>query len=201
MDADGFVTAGGYSSRMRRDKAWLELGGRAMIEWVISALRPVTTSVSVIANKDEYARLGLPVFADTNTGIGPLEAIRTAMTNSRASRLVLVGCDLPFVTSELFAFLLSIAGDYKAVVPVGRDGRLEPLCAVYSTGALEAVTHLIESGERKVDRLFECIPARKVAFTELSHLQGAELLFENVNTPEDYRRAVEVLSRPDAVGT
>ncbi len=171
-----------------------------MIEWVIAALRPVTSSVSIIANGDEYARLGLPVFADTNTGIGPLEAIRTAMANSRAPRLVLAGCDLPFVTSELFAFLLGVAGDYKAVVPVGPDGRLEPLCAVYSTGALEDVTALIESGERKVDRLFERTSVRRVAFNELSQLRGAELLFENVNTPEDHRRAGEILSGPGQGG-
>lgn len=201
MKADGFITAGGRSSRMGRDKAWLELGGRVMIEWVIAALRPVTSNLYIIANDCEYARLGLPVFADTNTGIGPLEAIRTAMANSRAPRLVIAGCDLPFVTSELFAFLLAIAGNHQAVVPIGRDGRLQPLCAVYSTGALEAVTSLIESGERKVDRLFERIPVRLVAFNELSHLQGAEVLFENVNTDEDYKRAVSILSRSDVDGT
>src|SRR5437870_3479771 len=106
-DAMGFITAGGHSSRMGTDKSWLELGGRAMIQRVIAALAPATTSVAIIANNDEYRRLGFPVFADTHADVGPLEAIRTALSNSSMPRIVLVGCDLPFVSSELFKFLLS----------------------------------------------------------------------------------------------
>lgn len=192
----GFVTAGGRSSRMGRDKAWLELGGQTMIERVIAALNPVTTSVAVIANSSEYEQLGLPVYSDAHIGIGPLEAIRVALATARTPRVVLVGCDLPFVTAELFSFLLSLKGDYQAIVPVGADERLEPLCAVYSTAALEPVTHLIKSGGRKVSMLFEQIPTRLVTFSEISHLPGAELFFENVNTQEEYLRAVEVIHKP-----
>jgi molybdopterin-guanine dinucleotide biosynthesis protein A len=191
MDVMGFVTAGGRSARMGRDKAWLEVGGRAMIERVIAALAPVTRKVAIIANSDEYNRLGLQVFSDTISGIGPLEAIRTALANSPAPRVVLAACDLPFVTSELFARLLAAADEETSVVPLDREGRLEPLCAVYSKRALGPLTSLIESGERKVSKLLDLAPARLVSFEEISDLGGADLFFENVNTPEEYRRAVE----------
>jgi molybdopterin-guanine dinucleotide biosynthesis protein A len=193
IDAMGFITAGGRSSRMGTDKAWLEIGGRAMIEHVIAALVPVTTSVAIIANGPQYARLGFPVFADTQTGIGPLEAVRTALTRAKTSRIVLAGCDLPFVTADLFRLLLSIPGDHKAVVPVGADGKLESLCAVYHTEALPVVTDIIARGERKMSLLFERLSTRIVAFDELRHLAASELLFENVNTPEDYVRLNERL--------
>src|SRR5438128_995233 len=175
MKADGFVTAGGNSSRMGRDKAWLELDGVTMIERVIAALRPVTRRVTIIANRPEYTRLSLAVVADTYPGVGPLEAIRTALANARHSYVVLVGCDLPFVTSELFTHLLNMAGDAQAVVPMDESGRLEPLCAVYSTAALTAVTELIVAGQRKVSRLFDRIPTRFVTFAELERLNGANL--------------------------
>lgn len=193
INATGFITAGGRSSRMGTDKAWLELGGRAMIEQVIAALAPVTSSLAIIANSPEYARLGLPVFADKQTGVGPLEAIRTALANSATSRIVLVGCDLPFVTEDLFRLLLSIPGDHQAVVPIGADGKLEPLCAVYCAEVLSVVTDLIARGERKVSLLFDPILTRFVPFEEMLHLKGAELFFENVNTPQDYARASESL--------
>jgi molybdopterin-guanine dinucleotide biosynthesis protein A len=196
MKADGFVTAGGKSSRMGRDKAWLEFDGATMIARVVAALRPVTESVTIIANSPEYARLNLPVVADTHIGIGPLEAIRTALANSRQPRVVLAGCDLPFVTPQLFTHLLHAGGDAQAVVPLDDGGRLEPLCAIYSTAALEAVTELIANGERKVSRLFQRIPTRLVAFSELQHLAGARLFFENINSPQDYQRAVQCLKRP-----
>jgi molybdopterin-guanine dinucleotide biosynthesis protein A len=180
---------------MGRDKAWMDLSGKTMIERVIAALRPAVASVSIIANSDEYKKLGLPVFADTNIGVGPLEAIRTALANTQTKRAVVVGCDLPFVTPELFSFLLAVEGDYQAIVPVGPGDRLQPMCAVYSIEALPIVTSLIESGARKVRLLFEQAPTRLVAFDEFHHLCGAEVFFQNVNTPEQYRLAKEIINR------
>jgi molybdenum cofactor guanylyltransferase len=191
--ASGFVTAGGRSSRMGTDKAWLELDGQSMIERVIAALRPVASSVSIIANSPAYERLGLPVYADANVGIGPLEAIRAALQYANEPRVLLVGCDLPFVTPALFSHLLNIEGDYQAIVPVSRAGRLEPLCAVYCAQALSSVTSLIESGGRKVSLLFEQVKTRFAPYDEIAHLRGAELFFENINTQEEYARAVEIL--------
>jgi molybdopterin-guanine dinucleotide biosynthesis protein A len=192
IDATGFITAGGRSSRMGQDKAWLQLGGRAMIEHVIDALAPVS-SVTIIADNPRYLRLGLPVVSDHNSGVGPLEAIRTAMSHATTSRIVLVGCDLPFVTSELFKRLLSISGSDAATVPVGPDGRLEPLCAIYRPEALPIVTNLISEGVRKVSLLFDRVPTRFVGFDELVDLKDSELFFENINTPDDYDRAVQKL--------
>jgi molybdopterin-guanine dinucleotide biosynthesis protein A len=197
MHVSGFITAGGRSSRMGLDKAWLSIGGRTMIERVIAALKPVTASLAIIANKEEYEALGLPVFRDTCAGIGPLEAIRTALANSPTRHALLAGCDLPFVTSELFSFLIRLAGDYHegayhSVVPIGADGRLEPLCAVYTIDSLPRVIELIESGERKIARLFDHIPTRFVEFYELNHLKGSSLFFENINTPEEFSRAIKL---------
>jgi len=187
-DVTSFITAGGRSSRMGTDKAWLDVGGRAMIEHVIAALEPVTQRVAIIANSSNYARLGFPVYADTNSGIGPLEAIRTALANAVTSQVILVGCDLPFVTSELFKLLLRLSGNYHATVPVSSDGRLEPLCGVYRVEALPVVSKLIACGGRKVSVLFDRVPTRLVAFAELSHLPNSHRFFENINTPEDYLR-------------
>ena len=182
----GFIAAGGRSSRMGTDKAWLEIGGRPMIERVIEAVRPVASTVSVIANDSSYARLGLRVFEDTNKGIGPLEAIRTALANSSEDRALVVACDLPFVTAELFEFLIAKSGLHQAIVPVGEDGKIETLCGVYARDALECVTDLIERGERMVRVLFAEVSTCLVPFNDLKHLSGSEHFFENVNSRSDY---------------
>ena len=197
IDAAGFVTAGGASSRMGRDKAWLELGGLTMIEHVIAAIRPVTSSVSVIANRPEYQRLGVPLYQDENFGVGPMEAIRVALANANAARVVLVGCDMPFVTPELFRLLLKLSDTHQAVVPLDTTGRLEPLCAVYAVDALSTVTELIADGARKIRLLFDRISTRYVGFDQLCHLRGADLFFENINTEQEYRRAVGQLNPPE----
>jgi molybdenum cofactor guanylyltransferase len=187
-DVSSFITAGGRSSRMGTDKAWLELDGRPMIEHVIAAVAPLTKSVGIIANLPEYERLGYPVFGDTHVGIGPLEAIRTALSNSSTSHVILVACDLPFVTTELFSFLLKNTEEHYVTVPIGPDGNLEPLCAVYHREALAAVNDLIEEGQRKVRLLFDRVPTRVIAFEEMAHLSESSRFFENINTPEDYSK-------------
>ena len=187
-DVSSFITAGGRSSRMGTDKAWLEIDGRPMIEHVIAAVAPLTSSVAIIANQPEYERLGYPVFRDVNVGIGPLEAIRTALSNAATPRVILVACDLPLVTTELFRFLLEASEKHYATVPVGPDGNLEPLCAVYRHEALPAVNDLIEDGQRKIRLVFERVPTRIITFGELAHLSESQLFFENINTPDDYLR-------------
>jgi len=186
----GFVTAGGRSSRMGRDKAWMEMGGRPMISCVLNALKPAVTEAAVIANTADYEALGVPILRDVNLGIGPIEAVRTALAFSRYDRLILVGCDMPFVTAELFLYLLSKCGGYASVVPLGPDSMPEPLCAVYSRQSLTEVDRMIASRQFKISPLFERIPTLFVEFEELSGLSGAELFFENINTPEQYQRAL-----------
>ena len=186
----GFVTAGGRSSRMGRDKAWLELGGRPMIAHVLDALRPVVTEIAVIANREEYASLSVQVVADSNHGIGPIEAVRTSLAASRCDRVALVGCDLPFVTPELFSYLLSRVGRHQSVVPLDRGNMPEPLCAIYSRSSLSEVERMIEAGQFKISPLFERVDTLFVGFDELSGLSGSDLFFENINTPEEYKRAL-----------
>jgi molybdenum cofactor guanylyltransferase len=190
MEVMGFVTAGGRSSRMGLDKAWLELGGRAMISHVLDALRPVVTDIAVIANRDDYAVLGVPIVSDSNRGIGPIEAVRASLAASRFDRVIVVGCDLPFVTPELFRYLLSQAGRYQSVVPLDRDNIPEPLCAIYSRSSLPEVERMIKAGQFKISPLFKRIETLLVGFEELSGLRGSDLFFENINTPEEYRRAL-----------
>jgi molybdopterin-guanine dinucleotide biosynthesis protein A len=208
----GFIAAGGRSTRMGRDKAWLELGGRLMIDHVIAALQPATSEIAIIANHEDYKRLGYAVFPDTHTGIGPLEAIRTALVNSKTSEVILLGCDMPFVSTDLLLYLTQLAqktpsegGDEEdeagratlspqAVVPLNEEAKPEPLCALYTAEALQQVTRLIDLGVRKVSFLFEGIPTRFVCFDEVKDLENSRFFFKNVNTPEDFALAQKIVA-------
>ena len=184
------MTAGGRSSRMGRDKAWLALGGRPMITHVMDSLRPVVTELAVIANGEEYRRLGVPVVPDLNQGIGPIEAVRVALAASQYDRVILAGCDLPFVTPGLFRYLLNQVGAYQSVVPLGPDNQPEPLCAIYSRSSLPDVQRMIEAGQFKISPLYDVVDTLFIPFEDLSGMAGSNLFFENINTPEQYSRAL-----------
>lgn len=190
MEIEGFVLVGGASSRMGRDKARLSLQGRSFVERVAEAVGMVAGRVNLVGAKDVNSSLMYGNVPDVYAGWGALGGLHAALAACRAEWAAVVACDLPFVTGELFARLMSFREDAEAVVPVQRDGRLQPLCALYRTHpCAERARELIEQGERRPRRLVQMVRARMVEWRELMDLNDAQLFFENVNTPEDYTQA------------
>jgi molybdopterin-guanine dinucleotide biosynthesis protein A len=192
MVIEGFILAGGASSRMGEDKSRLSLGGRTFVESAARTLRAVTTRVSVVSSRDGAESHGLPLVRDLRAGVGALGGLHASLASCSAEWAAVVACDLPFVTGELLARLASMcADDLDAVVPLQKDGRLQPLCALYRARVcLEQVEEMIRADELRPRLLLSRVRARRVAFEELCDLEGSRRLFLNVNTPEDYARAL-----------
>ncbi|HEV2801868.1 MAG TPA: molybdenum cofactor guanylyltransferase [Pyrinomonadaceae bacterium] len=190
-DAEGFILAGGASSRMGTDKSRLQIGGRTFTERVAAALGALTAEVSIVSARPDSNELKLPVVADVYRDCGALGGLHAALDACRARWAAVVSCDLPFVTGELFARLVELrTEDADAVVPRQADGRAQPLCALYRRdSALAVAARLLAEGERRPRVLLQALHTRWVAPAELADLPGSELFFLNVNTPEDYERA------------
>lgn len=191
MQVEGFILAGGASSRMGEDKSTLRLDGRTFVESAARALQAVTARVSVVSSRAGAESHGLPVVEDLRAGLGALGGLHAALASCRAEWAALVACDLPFVTGELLSRLLAECTDETdAVVPAQEDGRVQPLCALYRAGVcLGEVEALIRAGELRPRALLARVRSRLVAFEELRDLEGSARFFVNVNTPEDYARA------------
>jgi molybdopterin-guanine dinucleotide biosynthesis protein A len=122
-----------------------------------------------------------------------LGGLHAALKSCRAEWAAVVACDLPFVTCELLARLASVrSGGLDAVAPLQEDGRVQPLCAFYRARACaERVDELIRTDELRPRVLLSRVRSRLVAFEELRGLEGSRRFFLNVNTREDYARAME----------
>jgi molybdopterin-guanine dinucleotide biosynthesis protein A len=190
-DLEGFILAGGASSRMGVDKSRLRLGGQTFVERVSGALGRVTPRVSLVSSRPDAGAHGLPLVRDLFESRGALGGIHAALANCHAPWAIVVSCDLPFVTRELFERLLSFrTHELDAVAPAQDDGRPQPLCALYAAAACaRAAEELIRAGELRPRELLRRVRARWVAFAELADLPRSALFFENVNTPEDYEKA------------
>ena len=189
---EGFILAGGASSRMGVDKSRLRIGGLSFVERIGEALSPVARRVSVVSARGDAESHGLPVVRDLYEGRGALGGVHAALAECRAPWAVIVSCDLPFVTRELFERLASftLSNDADAVAPIQDDGRQQPLCALYATEVCRAAADdLIRTDDLRPRALLWRVRTRWVAFDELSDLDGSEFFFENVNTPEDYEKA------------
>jgi molybdopterin-guanine dinucleotide biosynthesis protein A len=193
MDVEGFILAGGASSRMGEDKSLLRLDGQTFVGSAARALLAVTARVSVVSSRAGAGSHGLPVVEDLRAGLGALGGLHAALASCRAEWAAVVACDLPFVTGELLARLLSeCTEETDAVAPAQEDGRVQPLCALYRAGVcLEQAEALIRAGELRPRVLLTRVRSRLVAFEELRDLKGSTRFFVNVNTPEDYARAID----------
>lgn len=195
LEVEGFILTGGASSRMGADKAQLTLDGETFVSIIARSLGVVVARASVVSSREEHSSFGLPVVRDIHAGAGALGGIHAALTVCRTRWALVVSCDLPFVTGDLFARLAALGGGesglWDAVAPVQPDGRPQPLCALYAPAAcLRVAEDLLESGERRPRVLLHDVRTRWVAPDELSDLPRAELFFTNVNTPQDYEAAL-----------
>jgi molybdopterin-guanine dinucleotide biosynthesis protein A len=192
-DIEGFILAGGLSSRMGEDKSRLRLGGRTFVEIAAGALATVSERVCVVGSRAGAGSHGLPVVRDLHEGLGALGGLHAALAECRAEWAAVVSCDLPFVTCELFARLAALRDvEADAVAPIQEDGRPQPLCALYRAARCRAVAEeLILAGELRPRTLLGTVRTRWVSFAELSDLKGSRRFFHNVNTPADYEAALK----------
>jgi molybdenum cofactor guanylyltransferase len=131
----GAVLAGGRSSRMGRDKAFVELDGRPLAAAVLDALREVGAAPVVAVGGDlaSLTRLGFDDgVPDLHPGEGPLGGILTALEAVVADVVVVLGCDMPWVTAEALRELVAaLDADPLADVAVAQSDRPEPLFAAW----------------------------------------------------------------------
>jgi molybdopterin-guanine dinucleotide biosynthesis protein A len=188
----GFILAGGQSRRMGRDKSQLTLAGQTFVERIASELRAVSDTISVVGNAEVPSTFRLATVADVYPGWGALGGVQAALSVCAADWALIVACDFPFVTGELFRRLATRRGSSAAVAPIQSDNIPQPLCALYRVApCLTRAEQLIKSGERKPIALLQSVATRWVSFAELSELAGADHFFDNINTPGDYARLSE----------
>ena len=203
LDVEGFILVGGASSRMGADKSGLVLNGKTTLSLIAEVLRPVTNNLSLVGSHGGLDS-SLPNVPDVNERWGPLGGIQAALRAARTEFCFIVACDLPFLTSELLGQLWQMTSGAStipaAVVPVQSDGRPQPLCAIYRRGpCLIATEKSIALGEHTPRAMLDKVNTRYVDFSEFAHLAGSEDFFFNLNRPEDYERAQEIVRRREAL--
>jgi molybdenum cofactor guanylyltransferase len=195
-DIDGWIIAGGTSSRMGEDKAALEIGGRKLIQIAALALSNICEGRISIAGSPRDFASQFPTFPDRPAqGLGPISGIETALSNGSTEWIAVISCDMPFVTGEVFNLLVHHARpDDDAVVPVQLDWRPQPLCALYRReSVLTAVREVMDPMDRSLRNLLSRLATHYVPYSAFCDLPNADHLFFNINTPADYERAKGVI--------
>jgi molybdopterin-guanine dinucleotide biosynthesis protein A len=200
FDIEGFILAGGASSRMGTDKARLRLGGLTLVEATAGALSQIAARVRVVSSRHGEELCGLGVVPDFYEDCGALGGLHSALRHAESPWVAVVSCDLPFVTGDLFGRLVSFVREgVEAVVPVQEDGRVQPLCALYERRpSLEIAERLLREGERRPRVLVAQARTFLADFALLCDLPGSSRFFQNLNSPGDYAQALTSLDIENA---
>jgi molybdopterin-guanine dinucleotide biosynthesis protein A len=189
------VLAGGMSRRLGFPKALLRLGtGRTLIEDVVAKLRRLCDDVVVVANEPRFDVAGARRVGDLMPGGAALGGIYTALTAARHERVVVVGCDMPFLSVRLLSHLVSLSEQVEVVAPRIK-GYPEPLHAVYRRDCRSAIEPRLRAGQLKIIGFYAEARVRYVDEAELRRLDPELRSFRNVNTPELLRAALEIVER------
>jgi molybdopterin-guanine dinucleotide biosynthesis protein A len=196
---DVAILAGGRARRLGGvDKGALHVGRGSIFERQLAALAGLTSEIVVIGGEPaRFDRYRVRVVSDRLPGSGALGGIYTALDETTASHVLVIACDLPFVSAPVLSRLASLADEATdAVVPRTADG-LQPLCAVYARRLKGRIRRRIESGHLKVQDLLGAIRVRELGPDEIASIDPTGRSFFNVNTPDDFEQAVRLAVRAD----
>jgi molybdopterin-guanine dinucleotide biosynthesis protein A len=187
----GFAVAGGQSRRMGRDKALLPWGDTDLLGHTLARLAAAGASeVRILSGaRPRYSERGVAVDIDPAPERGPMGGLLAALEAARGRPALLLGVDLPLVSSDLLRHLLALDPGADAVVPFCPRGP-EPLCAVYGAGCLEAVRRHLAAGDLQMTSLRGDVRVREVGPDQLAAFGDPDRLFLNVNAFADYERAL-----------
>jgi molybdopterin-guanine dinucleotide biosynthesis protein A len=194
MQRSALILAGGKGTRLgEQEKALLACKDRTLLENAIYVLDQVVDEVivSVRDHKQQEAFSefvqGIKLLCDQYQSKGPLAGMLEGMKAAAGNYVFVVACDMPFLQPDVIDLLFKEAAGHDAAIPLWKDGRKEPLHAVYNR---EQLIPIIERSILKDDHRVMNVVSQlyDVRFTSVDRIQliDRELVsFVNINTPAD----------------
>ena len=183
------ILSGGDNRRMLRNKAFLRIGQKTIIEREIEVLSNLFSRILVVTNNPEsHKHLRVNLVSDVVPGRCPLSGIYSGLMASKDEYDFVVGCDLPFLNAGLISYMIGLTKGHDVVVPK-LNGFTEPLHAVYSRHCLLPIKRQLDRNELRIQSFFGEVKVRYLIKTDIKRYDPKGMAFFNVNTEEDLEKA------------
>jgi molybdenum cofactor guanylyltransferase len=194
----GLILAGGRSSRMGTEKAALKLGEDTILGHIIRRVTPQVSELAINAAAPPAQAENLPLLSDIVEGqLGPLAGILSGMRHygeSPASHFLSVPCDSPFVPLDLAERLTAAIADADTIVVAASLDRTHPVFALWPTALGDDLEEwLADEDNRRINAFLRRHRTVTVDFAAVQTGHGDLDPFLNINTPDDYDRALPFL--------
>lgn len=184
MSFDAVILAGGGSSRMDgRDKAAELVGGSSLFQRALAAAAEAR-HVVVVGPKREMPLEVIHAIEDPPGG-GPVAGIAAALKHLESDQVVILGCDMPFVSAPFVGSLLD-ALTADAACAVDDEGRIQYLPCAFRADVLTRCLDAAQVHGAPLRSLFAGLDVTLIAGG------GVTLDCDTPEALEAARRAVEV---------
>jgi molybdopterin-guanine dinucleotide biosynthesis protein A len=172
------ILIGGDSSRMGADKATFEVDGIAMANRVSQAATEAgAQEILLVGGTQAKAKKLTGTWKkDLYPGEGPLGGVITAVKSANNDSVVVLSCDMPFITGSVISSL--VRGLQDAQATVGRTDRLNWLCAAWSKSeCLSTLQSVWKRDEKAVHRA--------AVLLDVAEIPVPAMAVRNINEPAD----------------
>ena len=196
MKASGAIIAGGRSSRMKFNKAFAQIDQQMSIEIIIHKFTSIFSETIIISNEPElFQGFNLPVFTDVYPRLGPVSGIHAALYYANYEPVFILGCDMPFLSTQLIENMTSRIDNYHSVVP-SIDGFLQATAAVYSKTSLPIFEGCLKTQKLKLTRILkEELNSLVLNEDDMRPFGEISDMFFNLNDNETLEQARKIAGR------
>ncbi len=192
----GVVLAGGRSQRFGEDKCQAKLGGKLLINYILSEIIDEFKEILLISNNsisfNQSRKISL--INDFKRDLGPLGGVLTAMkwikeNNKNYKWLSTFPADTPFFKKEIFKnFIKLIKENENKLYFIRSNETRHNIFGLWSIDLLDKLEEDLNKGERKVENWANSIGVKSISMK----FENKDPFF-NINTREDLKKAEIIL--------
>ena len=192
----GTVLAGGKSRRFGEDKSQVKLGGKLLIDYILSEIIDEFNEVLVVSNNlIEFKQSEkISLIKDFKKDLGPLGGVLTAMkwvkdNNKDYQWISTFPVDTPFFKNQILKdFFKKINMKEGKLFFINSNDTRHNIFGLWSLDLMDKLEEDLDKGERKVEVWANSIGVKNINMK----FENIDPFF-NINTKEDLKRAIENL--------
>lgn len=179
-----FIVAGGKSSRMGTDKALSKFKGKQLVLYILETLETYNFRTYISSNNESHSMFGYQIIRDEIKNIGPIGGLYSCLRHSETKYNLFFPCDVPFINPKIIDLLIENKDKGNIIVPMHKDGKIEPLIALYNKNVIDILKNNIIEKTYSLTSLMDKTITHYIILE--NHFSDKELSsFVNINTKKD----------------
>jgi len=182
----GILLAGGKSSRMGQDKAFMKFGEKFLFEFSLSVLKNFSEDILISSSDQRFDIQGIIRVEDEMPGLGPISGLYTCLPKIKNKSAIILACDLPLISAEVIETLIRNSEGYEITIALNHLDLPEPLIGIYSSSIIPSLENMIKMKNYKLQDLVKTAKTNLIKIPNVS-----DEIFQNINNQSDYNSLLE----------